>query len=239
MAGRRSLILATVFAAAGVAFLLGLCKWQIDRHVEKEQLIAATTSRLHVAPQPLPPRADWPKLTAAADEYRRVEFAAQVQKSKEALVYTTGSTFRPDVSGPGYWVFAPAKLADGGVVAVNRGFVPIGYKDGAGATDDRVTIVGVMRWPEPRGAFTPADDPQHDVWYVRDPQDIAAAKHWGPVAPFYVEQESPQSPGGWPRAGKLVVTLTNYHLDYAFTWFLLALALASVYGSWMIGNWRR
>jgi surfeit locus 1 family protein len=239
---RRSLVLATVFAMAGVAFLLGLCKWQLDRHVEKENLIAATSSRLNVAPQPLPPRADWPRLTQANDEYRRVKFSAEFANDREALVYTTGSKFRPDVSGPGYWVFTPAKLADGGTVAVNRGFVPLGYKDpagGAGVLPDKITVVGVMRWPEPRGAFTPADDPSSNVWYVREPQAIAAAKHWGAVAPFYIEQESPQAPGGWPHAGKLKVSLANYHLDYAFTWFLLAMALISVYGSWMIGNWRR
>ncbi|MGH6996086.1 MAG: SURF1 family protein, partial [Stellaceae bacterium] len=146
-------------------------------------------------------------------------------------------------SGPGYWVFVPATLASGGTVVLNSGFVPLGHKDlasrGEGAPKTDITIVGVMRWPEPRGTFIPADDPHNDIWYVRDPQLIAAAKHWGAVAPFYVEQESPQLPGGWPRTGKVVVSLSNYHLEYAFTWFLLALALASVYGSWMIGNWRR
>jgi surfeit locus 1 family protein len=239
---RHSLVLATVFAVTGVAILLGLCKWQIDRHIEKQNLIAATSSRLNMAPSPLPAAAAWPRLTQSADEYRRVTFSAEFRNDQEALVYTTGSTFRPDVAGPGYWVFTPAQLV-GGVVGVNRGFVPLEGKDPAsrrdGALKGKVTVVGVMRWPEPRGAFTPADDPQNNVWYVRNPQTIAAGKHWGAVAPFYVEQESPQAPGGWPRAGKLVLPTTNYHLGYAFTWFLLALALASVYGSWMIGNWRR
>ena len=41
------------------------------------------------------------------------------------------SAFRPDVSelGPGYWVFTPARLADGSIVIVNRGFVPDARKD--------------------------------------------------------------------------------------------------------------
>jgi surfeit locus 1 family protein len=240
---RRSFVLATVFAMAGVAFLLGLCKWQLDRKDWKENLIAVTGSRLGAVPSPLPAPAQWPQLTQAADEYRHVTFTAELHKDREALVYTTGSTFRPDVSGPGYWVFVPATLEGGGTVVVNSGFVPLDHKDWAsrgesGLTTD-ITIVGVMRWPESRGAFVPPDEPQNNIWYVRDPQLIAAGKHWGAVAPFYVEQESPQPPGGWPHAGKIVVSLSNYHLGYAFTWFLLALALASVYGSWMIGNWRR
>ena len=40
-------------------------------------------------------------------------FAAQFQNDKEALVYTTGSSMRSDTSGPGYWVFTPARLGDG------------------------------------------------------------------------------------------------------------------------------
>jgi cytochrome oxidase assembly protein ShyY1 len=39
------------------------------------------------------------------------------------LVYATTSEFRPDVSGPGYWVFTLARLAHGGLLLVNRGFV--------------------------------------------------------------------------------------------------------------------
>ncbi len=75
--------------------------------------------------------------------------------------------------------------------------------------DDRsagiVEITGVMRWPDRRQWFTPRDNPAQNVWFVRDPAAIAAAKGWGPVSPFYVEQESPVPPGGWPRPGKLVV----------------------------------
>jgi len=44
--------------------------------------------------------------------------------AKEVPVFAAPSTFRPDVSGPGYWVFTPARLADGKIVTVNRGFVP-------------------------------------------------------------------------------------------------------------------
>jgi cytochrome oxidase assembly protein ShyY1 len=54
----------------------------------------------------------------------RVTFSATFDNAKEALVFAAPSTFRPDVSGPGYWVFTPARLADGKIVTVNRGFVP-------------------------------------------------------------------------------------------------------------------
>ncbi len=53
--------------------------------------------------------------------------------------------------------------------------------------------------------FTPADDPKNNVWYLRDSAAIAAAKKWDTAAPFYIEQEAPVPPGGWPKPGKLVV----------------------------------
>jgi surfeit locus 1 family protein len=235
---------ATVFAVAGVAILIELGIWQLDRRVWKENMLLTLNTRLARAPENLSPRASWPRLVPEGNEYTRVIFPAEFLDGEEALVYTSGSAFRPDVQGPGYWVFSPARLAGGSVVLVNRGFVPPERKDPAtrrdGAPHGTIDIVGVMRWPEPRGLFTPADEPQNNLWYVRDPQAIAAAKKWASAAPFYIEQESPVPPGGLPLAGKLAVNLPNNHLGYAITWFGLALALAGVYLTWLVRRlWRR
>jgi surfeit locus 1 family protein len=240
---RGGVIEATVFAVVGVAILLGLGIWQLDRRTWKENLIATVTARLARAPEDLPPRANWPQLKPEADEYRRVQFPAEFLVGEEALVYTAGSAFRPDVQGPGYWVFAPARLAGGSIVLVDRGFVPLDRKDPAiraqGAPQGIIDLVGVMRWPETRGLFTPADDPKTNVWYLRDPKAIAAAKKWDSAAPFYIEQEAPVPPGGLPLAGKLAVSLPDNHLQYAITWFGLALGLVGVYVTWLSGRLRK
>ena len=234
---------ATVFAVAGVAILIGLGVWQLDRKVWKENLIATLDTRLARAPQPLPPRDSWWSLKQDGSEYTRVSFPAEFLAGQEALVYTAGSSFRPDVQGPGYWVFAPARLAGGGIVLVDRGFVPPDRKEPAsraqGALPGSVEVVGVMRWPETRGMFTPADDPNNNLWFLRDTQAIAAAKKWDAPAPFYIEQEAPVPPGGWPKPSRLVVGLPDNHLQYAITWFGLALGLAGVYGVWLAGRLRR
>ena len=240
---RGGVIGATAFAVAGVAILTGLGIWQLERKVWKENLIATLDTRLARAPAALPPAANWPQLNEAADEYRRVSFPAEFLAGQEALVYSAGSSFRPDVQGPGYWVFAPARLPGGGIVLVDRGFVPADRKDPAsrpqGEPHGTIDVVGVMRWPETRGMFTPADDPKTNVWYLRDPAAMAAAKKWDSAAPFYIEQEAPVPPGGWPKPGKLVVSLPDNHLQYAITWFGLALGLAGVYGVWLKGRLRR
>ena len=240
---RGGAIEATAFAVVGVAILLGLGTWQLDRKVWKENLIATVTARLARAPEDLPSRERWSRLVSEGNEYTRVKFPAEFLAGEEALVYSAGSAFRPDVQGPGYWVFAPARLAGGSIVLVDRGFVPPARKDPAsraqGAPNGTVEVVGVMRWPEQRGMFTPADDPKTNVWYLREPAAMAAAKKWASAAPFYIEQEAPVPPGGLPKPGKLAVNLPNSHLQYAITWFGLALGLAGVYVTWLAGRIRR
>ena len=247
-ATRGGIATATGFAVAGIAVLVGLGAWQLERKASKESLIAQVSARLDGAPRPLPPREQWPRLDSAAEEFRRIVFAAVFPDREPALVYTPGSPFRPDVSGAGYWVLSPARLPSGGVVVVNRGFLPLGLKDSR--KDSRkdtalappagsVQVTGAMRWPETRGLFTPADDPAHGIWYTRAPQAIAAANNWGEVAPFYVELESPKPATGLPRAGRLAVALPNNHLQYALTWFGLAAGLAGVYLAWLSGRRRR
>ena len=233
----------TAVTAVGLALLIGLGIWQLERRIWKHDLIATLNAELARPPVDLPPRAQWSALQPTRHEFRRVSFAAELLRGQEALVYSAGSALRPDIKGPGYWVFAPAQLVSGSVVIVNRGFVPAERKNPAsraqGAPRGVVDIVGIMRWPERGGSFTPAADVKGNVWYARDLKAIAAAKHWPDEAPFYVDQESPVPPGGWPKPGKMAVNLPDNHLQYALTWFGCALALAIIYMRWLMRRRQR
>jgi surfeit locus 1 family protein len=224
------------------AVLVGLGIWQLERKVWKEALIDTLQQRLAAAPSALPPPERWGALDPAQDEYRRVQFTAELLPNEEALVFTSGSAFRPDVSGSGYWVFAPARLAGGGVVVVNRGFVPEGRQDRAtrtaGEVAGRIDMVGVTRWPESASWFLPQADPAHNLWFVRDPAAIARAKNWGEVAPFFIELESPVPPGGLPFPGPLKVILPDDHLQYAMTWFGLAAVVLASFAFWLRSRWQ-
>ena len=240
---RRSWLGLLLPAIVAFLILIGLGTWQVQRKAWKEGLIAELTERLGVPPTALPSAKDWPSLDPASVEYSRVTFSAQFDNTAEALVYGAASAFRPDVTGLGYWVFTPARLADGSTMIINRGFIPEDKKDPKtreiGQIAGPVTIVGTLRWPEPRHWFTPNDDPAHNLWLSRDLQSIAAAKGLGPIAPFYVEQEAPVPSGGIPQPGKLVVSLPDNHLQYAITWYGLAAALAGVFVFWAFNSRRR
>jgi len=239
---RRSWRGLVIPAALAFAVLVALGTWQLERKAWKEELIAALTERLAAPPSALPATGAWRSLDQAANEYRRVTFTATFDHGKEAFVYAAASAFRPDVSGPGYWVFTPARLADGAFVMVNRGFVSEARKQeatrAAGQIAGPTEITGALRWPEMHHWYSPTDDPAHSLWYTRDTPAIAAAGGIHRAAPFYVEQEAPTPPGGLPQPGKLIVNLPNNHLQYAVTWYALAAALLAVFGVYAVKSRR-
>jgi surfeit locus 1 family protein len=226
---RGGFILFALFTLAAIGVLIVLGNWQLERKEWKDGLVAALDAKLSAKPTDLPPRERWQKLDAASDEFRRVAFPAEFLPGQEALVYSSGSSLRPDVSGPGYWVFVPARLIGGSLVIVNRGFVPEGKQNPEtrreGEPKGIVEIVGVMRWPEQRTQFTPKDEPEKNLWFDRDPAAMAAAKNWGTIAPFYIDMEAPAARGGLPKVGPLKASLPNNHLQYAVTWYGLAAAI--------------
>ncbi|HEY3794864.1 MAG TPA: SURF1 family cytochrome oxidase biogenesis protein [Bradyrhizobium sp.] len=229
-----------IFTLVMVIAFIALGVWQLQRRVEKHALIAALTERLAAAPAPLPPPAQWNALTPAHDEFRRVSFTATYQSRLDAMVYTSGSAVRGDISGPGTWAFIPARLVDGETVAVNAGFVPNmmqdrGLQDRAVAqliTGEPVMLTGYIRFPEAAGMLTPAEDRSKRLWFTRDHIAMAQALGWDRVAPFYIDLESPVPASGIPKPGALDVHLKDDHLQYAITWFGLAGAVVIAFAVW-------
>ena len=145
MTPRLPLIPTTIVLAAALT-MIGLGIWQLQRRVEKHVLIAMLNERLAAEPAALPARAQWNALTSAKDEFRRVRFTATYAPVPDAMVYSTGSAVRGDVSGPGTWAFLPAQLADGNTVVVNAGFVQ-NTMQARNQQDRALHRDGDRRWP--------------------------------------------------------------------------------------------
>ena len=58
-------------------------------------------------------------------------------------------------------------------------------------------------------------------------------------APIFLMLESPAPAGFGPKPAPVPLDIPNNHLQYAITWFGLALALAGVYIVWLVGRFRR
>jgi cytochrome oxidase assembly protein ShyY1 len=236
-----------IFTLAMVAVFVGLGVWQLQRRVEKHALIARLNERLAAAPEALPAAAQWPSLTPAKDEFRRVSFTATYAPLPDAMVYSAGSAVRDDVSGPGTWAFLPVLTDDGNTIVVNAGFVQNtmqdrGQQDRAVRrliTGDPAQLTGYIRFPESAGALTPPESPAKRLWFTRDHLAMARALGWGDVgkavAPFYIDLETPVPESGIPKPGTLSVHLKDDHLQYAITWFALAVAVVIAFVVWWRG----
>jgi cytochrome oxidase assembly protein ShyY1 len=62
---------------------------------------------------------------------------------------------------------------------------------------------------------------------------MAEAMGWAEVAPFYADLEAPVPPSGVPKPGPLQVHLRDNHMQYAITWFGLALVVLIAFGFWL------
>jgi cytochrome oxidase assembly protein ShyY1 len=231
----RGMVVPALMTLIIVAGLLALGCWQLQRRDEKHALMTALSERLAAAPSALPQRSQWSGLTREHDEFRRVTFAAAFKPVPDAKVYSSGSALRADLAGVGVFVFQPVVTPDDQMIVVDRGFVPDGAV-AAGAPATQIQLTGYLRFPEPSGWVTPAADLAKRLWFVRDHLAMARALHWGSdAAPFYLALEAPAPPSGVPKPGPLEVRLKDDHLQYAITWFGLALAVAIAFCVWLRG----
>jgi surfeit locus 1 family protein len=230
-AALRGLVWPALVALAGIAVLISLGVWQLHRLAWKEALIARIEARSKAPPAPLPPAREWATLRPADYEYRHIVLSGRFE-GRQALVFRGSGAEAGE--GPGYLLLAPLILTDGSAVVVNRGFVPGGPKEAAAHVPPpaEVTITGLMRAPEPRNLFTPADQPDRDLWFTQDPGAIAVYYGLSRAARFTVDADYSGDPKALPRGGTTVIAFPNNHLGYALTWFGLAAALAGVFGAW-------
>lgn len=226
----------TAFAIAALAVLcagfIALGSWQVQRRAWKHELIERVNSRV-TGPAVSPPgRADWPKVSAARDEYRRLKLAGTWLVGHSTPVQAVTER------GSGFWILSPLRTTDGGIVLVNRGFVLPEARDPAQRRGclpaGPVEVTGLLRVSEPGGGFLRHNEPASDRWFSRDVDAIAAKRELpDDVAPFFIDAEAtPNAPPNCPVGGLTVVSFHDNHAVYALTWF--ALALMCVGGMWVV-----
>ncbi len=220
----RPLLAPTLFLIPTLALLVGLGVWQLERLQQKEALIAAVETGLGAAPVAL---IDVVKKNPAEWEWRHVRISGHFLNDREQYLFAQGPQ-----GATGIHVITPLALADQQIVLVDRGFVPDALRDPArrikGQIAGEVALTGILRMSESPGAFTPASDPRTRLWFVKDLPAMAKAAGVH-VVPVLIEADASPNPGGWPLGGQTRVDFPNDHLQYAITWFGLALALLAVY----------
>jgi surfeit locus 1 family protein len=235
---KPGLLLPTLLTIIGAVILCILGTWQLERMQEKHAYIGRLEAQAAGAPAPIPPSTEWAKLDVAALDLTRVTAKGTYVDGPIAGVRTTIAAGPPgsrQLSGFGRWVFQGFRLEDGGIILVNRGFVPESRMGQVGPASGPDTVTGFLRAPETRNSFTPQDLPAIREFYTRDPAGIAASLGL-PPAPFYLEAER-EGNGLKPPAGvdvrELIDRIPDNHLQYALTWFGLALTLLGVFAAYV------
>jgi surfeit locus 1 family protein len=213
------------------AVFVSLGVWQLQRLAWKQDLIARVDARIRAPAVAAPGPRDWGRISAPADEYRRVRIQGVFLNDRETLVQAVTEI------GPGFWVMTPLRTSDGAVVLVNRGFAPSEAADPktrrVGQISGPATVTGLLRLSEPHGGFLRANAPGAGRWYSRDVPAMARARGLVRAAPYFIDADATPNIGGWPRGGLTVVHFRNSHLSYALTWFGLALMVV-LWGAWPV-----
>jgi surfeit locus 1 family protein len=229
MRGRRLLVLLAL-SVTGIAGLLGLGFWQLERLEWKMAILANLERALSPDTQPI-------KLAEAetmmgrdpSQDFLRVSLVGTFDHADERYLFST-------LNGePGWKVITPFLTSDRRLVMIERGFVPQRLKQPqdrpASMSAGEIALTGLLRKPAQPGLFTPSNQSSENTWYWLDvPALLASLKSVPPgfVPSDYLVEVLPGSTGEeWPKAtAPDPARIPNNHRQYAMTWFALAAVLA-------------
>ncbi|MEO0938667.1 MAG: SURF1 family protein [Pseudomonadota bacterium] len=191
----------------GAAILIYLGTWQVQRLAWKESILAQIERRIAADPVPLPASPD-----PEADLYLPVS-ATGTPSADYIRVLASQKQI-----GAGYRII---RALDTGTrrVLLDEGFVRTDADIPAAAA--QVAVQGNLHWPDEIDGFTPDPDRAANIWFARDVLALADALN---TEPLLIVARS-MSPEGGPVTPLPVDTahIPNDHLEYAITWFSLAL----------------
>ena len=193
-----------------LTILIALGIWQLQRRQWKLGILAQIDHAEASPPAPLGPN-PLPFTKTSVDGTLRTDVYA---------LY--GVDVRGDQQGA--YLIEPLERPGQDTILVDRGWVPEGQEHVPAKPGP---ITGYVRLPSTPGMFTPGDDLPSRHFYNLDPAKIGAALGLAHVAPFTLIELG--SGDGMPEAATALPRPPNDHLNYAFTWFGLALSLVVVF----------
>ncbi|SDD31366.1 SURF1 family protein [Ruegeria marina] len=208
----RRVLFLLIFGVSGLAILLSLGTWQVRRLAWKEALLAEIDSRIAGAPAQLPQHPD-----PERDKYLPVAVSGSFGPQELHVLVSV------KMVGPGYRVIAPFVTDTGNRIMIDRGFITTEAKQ-TRRDPGPMEIAGNLHWPDEIDGYTPEPDLKSNIWFARDVPAMAAALGTDPVLLVARDRTDPGvTPLPVDTAG-----IPNDHLQYAITWFGLALVWAAM-----------
>ncbi len=224
----RPLFWPTLISLPIFIFTLGLGVWQMERREWKRDILNRIATNQTVAPMPLD---ELVKGDPLRREYGRVTLSGSFLHDKE--FHLAARSLKNDV---GVQVVTPVRTDDGKIVLFDRGWVPSTKKEPAKRAEGQVTgkveLTGIVRRSQVQRQFAPDNVPDKNVWFHVDVplmRKMAGGASDPVLDTFFLEADARPNPGGVPIGGQTRLDIPNDHLQYALTWFGIALAMAGVY----------
>ena len=204
----RRVAVPLLFGLVGVAILVSMGFWQMQRLAWKQAILADIEARIAGAPDALPDQID-----PERDKYAPVAVAGNL--SAPELHVLVGAK---DL-GAGYRLIQPLEIGARRIM-VDRGFISLDAKDRPRSLG-QVRLIGNLHWPQEIDGYTPPPDLDQGIWFARDVPAMAAALDTEPVL-LVVRQQEGGAPDGITPLPVGSAGISNDHLQYAITWFSLA-----------------
>ena len=214
----RAVLFGLLIGLAGVATLVSLGVWQMQRLAWKEAIIAEAAAMIAADPVALPAAPD-----PAADRYRPVTVSGRFTGEETFVLASTRE------AGPGFLVIAVLETDDGRRILVDRGFIPEDQR-AAQRPARAAQVEGNLNWPDDVTSSTPPYDAGRGLWFGRDLAGMASLLGTEPVL---VIARAPTGDGIAPQPA--TAAFRNDHFEYAITWFSLALVWAGMTAAFL---WR-
>lgn len=218
---------ATLFTLTAMAILCGLGVWQLQRLQSKERIISQIEAEFNKDPMET-------ELAPGVLLQAEMHGAFFVRGFVEGVYLHDKEIFvgpRTMDGQGGYHVITPFEsVMSDDTILVNRGWVPYELPDAKISRPARSMIItGTAQKPKPPNSFTPENSPETDEWYYIDPQQIATAKNLKAVMPFILYADNGLHGGEFPVPAPVGFNAAHNHLQYALTWFSMALVLIAIY----------
>lgn len=212
----RALMVPAFATAIMLAILIALGVWQLQRLQWKLGLLAEIGRAEASPPVQLP---DHPL------QFTKVTVSGHFRDDLHAL-YGADVRDVPGGTAMGAQLIVPLERPGKDPILVDRGWV----RDGQlGQPGGDATMVGYIRTPDAAGPFSLTDDLAARRFYTLDPAKIGEALGLPRVAPFTLVA---LGAGGAPEPATTLPRPPNDHLNYALTWFALALSLLIVFAAY-------
>lgn len=209
----RRVIFLLIISGAGLAILIGLGTWQLQRKAWKEDLLQTIEANIAAAPAALP------QVPAKErDRYRAVTVEGEIEGNALHVFWVTKD------AETGYRIIAPFVTTDGRRVLLDRGFIPAAEK-ATSLTIGQATVTGNLLWPDEGDWTTPAPEVDTNILYARDVAYMAERLNTEPV--LIVARSATPEAAVTPQA-VTTAGIPNNHLQYAITWFSLAFIWAAM-----------